>query len=54
MFSDLKDKLAGFVQAAHSQQRQMLRTINEQWSQNNQNAAAIERHTGQSETKSHD
>ena len=54
MFSDLKEKWAGFVQATQSQQRQMLRTINEQWAQNNQNAAAIERHTGRSETKGYD
>ena len=54
MFSDLNEKLVGSVQAARAQQRQMLRTINEQWSQNNQSAAAIERHTGQSETKGYD
>ena len=53
MFSDLKEKLAGMVQAAHSQQRQMLRTINDQWSQNNQSTVAIEMHRGLSETKSH-
>jgi len=54
MFSDLKEKLAGLVQATQSQQRQLLRTINDQWTQNDQNAATIERHRGQSETKSHD
>jgi len=54
MFSDLKDKLAGFVQATHSQQRQMLRTINDQWTQNNQNAEDFEMHRGQSETKGYD
>ena len=54
MLSDLTDKWVGFVQATHSQQRQLLRTINDQWTQNNQNASDIERHRGQSETKGYD
>ena len=47
MFNDLNEKLTSIQQQTQTQQRQLLRTIDEQWTQNNQHAAAIEKNTGQ-------